>query len=101
MCGATVQRTWRVRESTRMEKPMSSDESQVTYTVVLTPGEDGWVSAQVAEVPEAISQGRSLAEAKSNVTEALQLALAWRRADGEQLPARAHVTVESVTVAAA
>lgn len=80
---------------------MISDDAQVTYSVVLTPGEDGWVCAQVAEVPEAISQGRSAQEAKANVTEALELALAWRRAEGEKLPARADVTVASVTVAAA
>jgi predicted RNase H-like HicB family nuclease len=72
-----------------MEDPMISEDAQVTYTVVLTPGEDGWVCAQVAEVPEAISQGRSAEEAKANVTEALELALAWRRAEGEALPARA------------
>lgn len=80
---------------------MISDDAQVTYTVVLTPGEDGWVCAQIAEVPEAISQGRSAEDAKANVTEALELALAWRRAEGETLPARADVTVASVTVAAA
>lgn len=80
---------------------MNSDEAHVTYSVVLTPGEDGWVCAQIAEVPEAISQGRTLDEATANVTEALELALSWRRAEGEALPARAHVTVASVTVAAA
>jgi predicted RNase H-like HicB family nuclease len=84
-----------------MEDPTCSDEARLTYTVVMTPGEDGFICAQVAEVPEAISQGRTLDEARANVTEALELALAWRRADGEPLPARANVTVESVTIAAA
>ena len=79
---------------------MISDDAQVTYTAVLTPGEDGWVCAQIAEVPEAISQGRSVEEAKANVAEALELALAWRRDEGEALPARVQVTVTSVTVAA-
>jgi hypothetical protein len=32
-------------------------ETGLTYTAVLTPGEDGWICAQIAEVPEAISQG--------------------------------------------
>ena len=64
---------------------MLSDGDQVTYTAVLTPGEDGWVYAQIAEVPEAISQGRTVEEAKANVTEALELALAWRREEGEVL----------------
>jgi predicted RNase H-like HicB family nuclease len=84
-----------------MEDPTISDEAQITYTAVLTPGDDGFVLAQIAEVPEAISQGRTLEEAKANVAEALQLALAWRRDEGEPLPARVQVTVASVTVAAA
>jgi predicted RNase H-like HicB family nuclease len=80
---------------------MNSDEARVTYTAVLTPGEDGFVCAQIAEVPEAISQGRTLEEARANVVEALELALEWRRDEGEALPARADVTVTAVTVAAA
>ena len=73
----------------------------VTYTAVLTPGEDGFICAQIAEVPEAISQGRTPEEAKANVSEALALALTWRRDEGEPLPGRADVTVETVTVPAA
>jgi len=84
-----------------MGEPMDSDEARVTYTAVLTPGEDGFVCAQIAEVPEAISQGRTLEEARANVVEALELALEWRRDEGEALPARAEVTVTAVTVAAA
>jgi predicted RNase H-like HicB family nuclease len=70
----------------------------ITYTAVLTPGADGWICAQIAEVPEAISQGRTLEEAKANVAEALELALEWRRDEGEPLPERAEVTVTTVTV---
>lgn len=76
-----------------------SESTFVTYTAVLTPGEDGFVCAQIAEVPEAISQGRTLEEAKANVQEALELALAWRRGEGEPVPAPAHVTVAPVSVA--
>ena len=80
---------------------MINDAARVTYTAVLTPGEDGFICAQIAEVPEAISQGRTLEEATANVAEALELALQWRRDEGEALPARVHVTVAPVTVAAA
>ncbi len=80
---------------------MTTDAGWITYTAVLTPGEDGFVCAQIAEVPEALSQGLTLEEAKANVAEALELALAWRRDEDEALPAPAHVTVASVTVAAA
>jgi predicted RNase H-like HicB family nuclease len=66
----------------------------ITYTAVLTPCEDGWICAQIAEIPEAISQGHTLDEAKANVAEALE----WRRDEGEPLPERAEVTVTTVTV---
>jgi len=37
-------------------------------------------------VPEAISQGRMLDDAKANVAEVLELALEWRRDEGEPRP---------------
>lgn len=37
---------------------------------MLTPGDDGFICAQIAEVPEAISQERTLDEATTNVAEA-------------------------------
>jgi predicted RNase H-like HicB family nuclease len=51
---------------------MSVDAAQITYIAVLTPGENGWACAQIPEVPEAISQGRTVEEAKTNVAEALE-----------------------------
>jgi hypothetical protein len=36
----------------------------MSYTAALTPGEGGWICAEIAEAPEAISQGRMLEEAK-------------------------------------
>jgi predicted RNase H-like HicB family nuclease len=74
------------------------DNGARTYTAVLTPGEDGWILAQIAEVPEAISQGRTAEEAKRSVSEALELALDWRRDEGEELPERAEVRLAPVTV---
>jgi predicted RNase H-like HicB family nuclease len=72
-----------------MAEPATQHETEVTYSAVLTSGEDGWICARFAEVPEAISQGRTLDEAKANVTEALELALEWRRDEREPLPERA------------
>lgn len=76
----------------------AEEDVRMTYTAVLTPGEDGWICAQIAEVPEAISQGRTLEEAKANLAEALQLALQWRRDEGEALPEPVEVTITPVTV---
>ena len=75
----------------------TDQDGQLTYTAVLTPGEDGFVCAQIAEVPEAISQGRTLEEAEANVAEAFELALEWRRDEGEPLPEPAAVTVTTIT----
>ncbi len=70
----------------------------MTYTAVITAGDDGWFCAQIPEVPEAISQGRTLGEARTNVEEALRLALEWRIAEGETPPEPVGVTVSQVTV---
>jgi predicted RNase H-like HicB family nuclease len=47
------------------------DTEHETLTIVYEGGEDGWVTAQIAEVPAAISQGRTRAEARANVISAL------------------------------
>lgn len=39
------------------------------------PDEDGWIVARVVEVPGAISQGRTRAEARENAFDALRLML--------------------------
>jgi len=72
----------------------------VTYTAILTPGDDGWICAQALELPEAISQGRTLEEAKTNLAEALEAALAWRADEGEPIPSPGQVTVSPITVPA-
>lgn len=45
------------------------------FTIRYSDGGDGWVMAQVEEVPGAISQGRTREEARTNVTDALRLML--------------------------
>jgi predicted RNase H-like HicB family nuclease len=53
-------------------------------TIVYEQGEDGWVVASVPEVPGAHSQGKTRAEARANVIEALRgiLELRFGKADG-------------------
>lgn len=45
------------------------------FTIHYSDGGDGWTMAQVEEVPGAISQGRTRAEARENVVDALRLML--------------------------
>ncbi|HEU4384226.1 MAG TPA: type II toxin-antitoxin system HicB family antitoxin [Anaeromyxobacteraceae bacterium] len=69
---------------------------RASYTVRYERGETGWWVAQVKEAPAAITQGRTIAEARRRIREALALALdddaAAERArliDDVRLPAEA------------
>jgi predicted RNase H-like HicB family nuclease len=44
-------------------------------TIRFEAGEDGWILASIPEVPGALSQGRTRAEARENVIDALRLML--------------------------
>jgi predicted RNase H-like HicB family nuclease len=45
------------------------------FDVVYTPIEDGWVMAQVPELPGAVTQGRDMDEAREMIQEAVELLL--------------------------
>ena len=45
------------------------------YSVVYTPIEDGWIMAQVPELPGAVTQGRDIDEAREMIHEAVELLL--------------------------
>lgn len=48
-------------------------------TIIYEWSDDGWWAAEVAEVPGAISQGRTREEAKENVLDAMEEILAANR----------------------
>ncbi|MDX1947614.1 MAG: type II toxin-antitoxin system HicB family antitoxin [Pirellulaceae bacterium] len=67
------------------------------YPVVFTTIEDGWVMAQVPQLPGAVTQGRDLDEARANIREVVELLLQSYRSNAEQaLPSDA--TWELLTV---
>lgn len=49
---------------------------------------DGWITAQVAELPGAVSQGKTRAEARSNVVDALDVVLTPDKLLEGDLPAK-------------
>ena len=69
----------------------------MTRRVLLYPGEDGFIVAEVPSLPGCISQGRTRDEALTNVREAISLHEAVLRERGEPLPVD---RVELVEVAA-
>ena len=71
--------------------------SLMTRRVLLYPGEDGCIVAEVPSLPGCISQGKTRDEALANVREAISLHEEVLRERGEPLPVD---QVELVEVAA-
>lgn len=55
--------------------PATTMGDALDFTIHYSDAGDGWIMAQVEEVPGAISQGRTRAEARVNVIDALRLML--------------------------
>ena len=75
------------------------ESGSANYTATFELGEDGWWAAQVVELPEAISQGRTLDEARANVADALALAIELRAKEGREIPSAGRVAIAPVTPA--
>jgi predicted RNase H-like HicB family nuclease len=56
------------------------------YTVILEPGEDGYIVAQYPALPGCWSQGRTDEEAFANIQEAIELYVESLVANGEKIP---------------
>jgi predicted RNase H-like HicB family nuclease len=60
------------------------------YTVVYQPIEDGWVMATVPELPGAVTQGRTMKEAREMIKEVVALLLeSYRENAAKEAPANA------------
>jgi predicted RNase H-like HicB family nuclease len=45
------------------------------YTAIIEKGNNGWFVAQCAQIPAAITQGKTVEEAENNLKEAIELIL--------------------------
>jgi excisionase family DNA binding protein len=69
------------------------------FTVAFRQIEDGWWFARCLEVPEAVTQGETLDEARENIRDAIELILEDRREEaekelaGEQGVVREHIAL--------
>ena len=66
--------------------------------VVLTPGEDGYIVAEIPVIPGCISQGKTREEALANIREAALLCLDSMEEEGWALPKE--YTIEQVELPA-
>ncbi len=54
------------------------------FTAIIEKSDDGWFVGQVEEMPAAISQGKTIAELKENLLDALKLLLEVNRENTEK-----------------
>ncbi len=71
--------------------------ANIKLPVVLTPGEDGQIVAQVPIIPGCISPGRTRQEALDNIREAALLCIECTEEEGWTLPQE--FSVEQVEIA--
>ncbi len=64
------------------------------YTVILSPGEDGWVVAEVPALPGCVTQGRTREEAIANASDAIAGYIESLRKHGEPIPGEDSVQVQ-------
>jgi len=70
------------------------------FTVVYSPIEDGWIMAQIPELPGAVTQGRDMDEARAMIREAAELLLeSYRENAAKDAPSGAIWETLSVDVA--
>ena len=55
--------------------------NMLKLTIVYEPGDDGWITVSIPEVPGVLSQGRTRKEAQENVIDALALMLSPEPSD--------------------
>ena len=55
------------------------------FSVVYTPIEDGWYMAAVPELPGAVTQGKTLDEAREMIKDAVELLLESYREEAEKV----------------
>lgn len=64
------------------------------YTVILEPGEDGYIIVNVPALPGCITQGKTREEALKNAREAIELYIEVLKEDNEPIPRDTGTEVE-------
>lgn len=68
------------------------------YTAIFERGEQGWWIASCPEVPGAMTQGRTIEEARENLKDAIHMMLEVMREDAEKEIEGKEVIRESIEV---
>lgn len=78
----------------KLRQKRAGKERSVRYTAILTPGEDGWIVAEVPALPGCISQGQTREEAIRNISDAVAGYLESLRQHGEPIPPEDSIQIQ-------
>jgi predicted RNase H-like HicB family nuclease len=87
-------------ENRVMARPTAKKAQTNTFTAAFEQTDDGWWVGKVLEVPGALTQGKTLDEARENLQEALSLILECQRDESRRELAGHNVVEEIITVKA-
>ncbi len=80
-----------------MPDPESVPMADTGRRVILHPGQDGWWVVECPSLPGCISQGKTKAEAITNIRDAIQGYIASLRKHGEEVPEDDYLEAELVS----
>ena len=63
----------------------SKKHGHIDFTAIIEKSDDGWYVGQIEELPEVISQGKTLQELKQNLMDALELIIQHQRETTQSL----------------
>jgi len=70
---------------------------KLELTAIFEPQDDGWIVASLAEIPEVLTQGKTIEEAKRNLADALSQSFCTQR-DLSQPMSQTIGTIEQFSV---
>ena len=55
------------------------------YTIIIEKNPNGWYTGQCEQVPEAISQGATIEELKTNMVDAIKMVLEYKKEETRRI----------------
>ncbi len=62
----------------------AKNQTNMKYTAIIKKTPDGWFIGQCEQIPEALTQGKSIEEVKENLKDAIRLCLEYKNMEASQ-----------------
>ncbi|MDR0368568.1 MAG: type II toxin-antitoxin system HicB family antitoxin [Bacteroidales bacterium] len=68
------------------------------YTIRIKKNRDGWLSGQCEQLPEAVTQGKDMADLMDNMKDAIELVLECKKAEFDRLNKEKNIIRKRLTM---